>query len=291
MRIRTAKLALVVFLTLSLPAFAQDGVIDLFEGQSDMKATTVTLESSSGPVIESGNARGGGYTPGAGGGFTLNFERTGNTILVPATVNGRDAYFLFDTGASYTTLTGDFARTAGITPRKDYPSLTLQTANGLIRSKLGIIDALVLGGRAHDGVTFGVCDRCPTGTYKGKPIVGLLGMNVIGRYRTSFDHSKGVIEMAPSDGYLDRWRDIEPWVDVKFTAHRVGGKERTLLGWVENRSPRSIRQMTLEYWCKGGARGRADRSLGANKREKFSVTIGNGDCTTGYHGEVVSARW
>lgn len=280
-------------LAVDASAAAQSGPIDLFEDQDKMQATTVQVESDGGPVVESGVSRSATYTGSAGGGFTLSFERTGSTILVPVTVNGREVYFLFDTGASYTSISGGFARAAGLVPPKGAPAVVVSTANGHVTAPLGIIDSLVLGGRTHVGVTYGLCEGCPGGQYKGKPIVGLLGMNVIGRYRTSFDHGKGVIEMTPSDTYADRWRDIDPWLQIQI---KSANPARKVAGWViifavKNRSPRTIHKMTMEFWCQGGTRDRATRKVGAKRSEDFAFTIKDGDCQKGIQHEVLDARW
>lgn len=295
MSVPIGKLSLGLFLCLAARAEAQDfKQIDVFDDQASMSAAPIRVDAVTGSEEGGDSFDGdGGETSSFDGGFTLRFERTGTTILVPATVQGRAVYFVFDTGASYTTLSGAFAKSAGIFPGPKAPIVQFQTANGTSEAPLGVIDSLSFGGRSHSGVTYSVCDSCPAGVHKGKPVVGLLGMNLLGRYRTSFDHGAGVIEMSPSESYSDQWRDIQPFLDVKFghTSIARNGRGWVLHGTVENRSPRKIQQMTLRHWCTGGTPSESSRSVGAGKKAKFEVLIKDGDCKAGFDGEVVNARW
>jgi hypothetical protein len=289
MRAEIAKLPLILGLCLAFPVWAQDGkVIDVFDGQSEMKTTSISVETTDGaPIIDSGDDDSGPAD--LGGGFVLNFEKNGSSILVPAQVNGQAAYFIFDTGATITTLPSAFAKSAGAGADSDAPRMRFQTANGPTSSRIGMIRNLMLGGRSHSGVTYSECNSCPAGRYKGKPIVGLLGMNVIGRYRTSFDHSRGVIEMSPSSGYSDRSSDIRPW--LRFKPSKLA---RNAKGWempVVNRSPRRISQMTLKYSCSGGTPRESTKSVAAGGTVNFFVRPKDGNCRKGFDQKLVNARW
>ena len=266
----------------------QSEPIDLFDGQDKMSESTITVEAESSggddDDFEPGN--------GIGGGFSLSFEQRDSSILVPATVDGTAGYFTFDTGASFTSITGSCARAAGVMPPKGAPMLTFSTANGQTQSPIGVVNSLRFGGRDHQGVTFGLCEGCPGGQYKGKPIIGLLGMNVIGRYRTSFDHSRGVIEMSPSSGYSNRWRDVEPFLDIQFArpvvARDTNGWEFT--GTIHNRAPRAVRELTLECEC-AGVTGRDTVKVGARSKAKFKIVVKDPRCRLGFDRRVVDARW
>lgn len=239
----TTSLAVIL---LFVPAHAQDG-IQLFEGQDELPSRPVLIDGSDGE--NSGDERSPTFPTSS---FTLRYERHQGAILVEARVHNEDVYFLFDTGASHTTLTSAVARRIGKAPGPDAPRAISQTAGGMVESRFGLIDRLTLGGRMHRGVTFSICDPCG-GVYRGKPVAGLLGMNVIGRYLTNFDDASGTIQMRPGRLYAERTRDIKPWVEID--APRLVRAERDgilLEAGVKNRSPRQIQRLQLAIACANG---------------------------------------
>lgn len=284
----------IVALFVATPAFAQEGAktIDVFEDQDEMSSSAISVEGADGTAIDSSGAEWDGTTPTrVDGGITIHYERNGSSILVPAKVEGKSVYFLFDTGATYTTLTGDFARRAGIAPKKDAPTMMGQTANGPRVSHVGLMNRLELGGRGHFGVTFTICDACPSGMYRGKPIVGLLGLNVIGRYRTSFDDAQGKLEMFPTAAYMDRSRDIKPWVRVQYGRSVHKGEVFRFAFHVHNRAPRSIRSLKMKFSCAGGEPVTMTRKVGARQKVRVEQSIPTGRCPVGFDGEIVEAKW
>lgn len=79
-----------------------------------------------------------------GGEVTVARSRNGS-FLVAGRVNGRDARFVFDTGATTVVLTAQTARAAGIDPdRLDY-NVTVSTANGRATAARVRIDRLQIG--------------------------------------------------------------------------------------------------------------------------------------------------
>ena len=202
-----------------------------------------------GPVIEVG-ARGGASASGV---VRLKYVRRGRSILVEAKAQGRPVYFLLDTGASYTTLTPGFARRAGVTPGPDAPKMRMNTANGQRVARLGLLPRLELGGRSHHNVTFSTCPSCG-GRVPGsdRPVVGLLGMNVLRRYRMDMDDAHGLIELTPSLRYQERGPDIEPWLDVqprRFHDPQAKGGLGGIRVQVRNRSPRQVRGARVKLRC------------------------------------------
>jgi clan AA aspartic protease (TIGR02281 family) len=293
---RAAFKPFVIALLVTVPAFAQetdsDGekTIDLFEGQNEMSSSAISIEGADGSAIDTSTS---GSTARArtDGGITIHYERNGASILVPAKVEGKGVYFLFDTGATYTTLNGAFARRAGIAPKKDYPKMMGQTANGPRTSRVGLINRLELGNRGHYGVTYTVCDACPSGMYRGKPIVGLLGLNVIGRYRTSFDDARGELKMFPTTAYADRNRDVKPWVRLKYGRSITENGTFKFVLRVHNRAPRRIKNLKLRFSCAGGDPVTETVSVSAKGQQKVIGSIPSGKCPTGFQGDVVEARW
>ncbi|MEZ4458833.1 MAG: retropepsin-like aspartic protease [bacterium] len=285
---KNACVAILAFLMcLSSSAYAQK-VLEMFEGQNDLPETSggIRVESmDKGTVSEFSDS-------GADSGITLVFEHQGSSILVPATVQGKPVYFLFDTGATTTTLSYDFAKSAGILPKADYPVIQVQTANGPAFAQFGLISQLVLGGRNHAGVSYTVCDNCPTGVYKGKPIVGLLGLNVINRYRVSIDNGSGKIEMFASASYSDRKRDIEPWLQMGDVGAKPDGKGNYVTTVsVHNKAPRTISELTLVLTCTNGNTVElGQKSISAGSKAKFSKAVDASKCM-GAGFDIVGAKW
>jgi hypothetical protein len=209
------------------------------DDSADGGDSAITIESSGGTNTTSFSGR-----------ITLEFDKRGSSMLVPAEVAGKSVYFLFDTGATFTTLTPSFARSIGASPPKNAPSTVSRTANGRRRFEFGIVPSITLDGRVHRNITYGACSACGGITYRGKPVVGLLGLNLLRRYRIDVDHSAGEIQLEPGPHYSDRTHDIAPWIDV-----RQKRPEELELGdfhtafEVENRAPRAV-EVDLSIRCK-----------------------------------------
>lgn len=297
----TAPLWLAAWMLLAHDARAQE-VIELYEGQEnagddESGASDDGDDASSGPVIEQSGASGAAAS--GGGAIRLPFDRKGSAILVEATIQGTDVYFIFDTGASITSLTPSVARKANIYPKKGYPVGRVNTANGPTTTRYGLIGNLEIGGRSHFGVTYSLCKGCPSGTHNGRPIAGLLGLNVLRRYRTSIDDAQGTIAMTPNTHYANRWTDIQPWLKMEMAGRKGvqrGGDLRIKVRMkVHNRAPRAIKDLQLELTCidREGERSsyRADAiGVGASKKSTATFLTEFGSCArVGW--DVVSARW
>ena len=86
-----------------------------------------------------------------GGETRIPLSRDGHYWL-QAKVNGRDAAFLVDTGATLTAISTSTAQAAGIAPRTDRLPIQLNTANGMIQVPLATIDELRFGNVAARGL-------------------------------------------------------------------------------------------------------------------------------------------
>jgi clan AA aspartic protease (TIGR02281 family) len=224
-----------------------DGAIDLFDNQDSMSSTTIAIEGES----SGGGLDLGGSAP--GGPVTLKFARTDQSLLVETRINGNKAYMIFDTGASLTSISTSYLKSIGLTPPADAPMTTVSTANGMSAARFGMIDNLVLGNRTHTGVTFLTCDACPMGQRDGRPIVGLLGLNVLNRYRYSIDESQGTIVLTPTSAYNNRMRDIEPWIQVIGGRGEPAPKRKSrVIFEVVNRSRRTVDEMIFQVSCSNG---------------------------------------
>lgn len=86
-----------------------------------------------------------------GGEVTISRARNGS-FLVAGRVNGRDARFVFDTGASTVVLTEATARAAGIDPSTLNYNVTVNTANGRTTAARVRLDRLAIGPIAQERV-------------------------------------------------------------------------------------------------------------------------------------------
>lgn len=252
-----------VFSTLGFVSDSQAQIISFFEEGDEVFVPDEELEpvrpvdseadeadeGASGVVIERGSA-GSGAGVGTTRSIRLEYERRGQSILVPARVASREVYFIFDTGASYTTLTSDFAARVGASPRPTYPSAMVQTAGGVMETQFSLMNALRLGSQRIENVSFTVCDACGGYEHQGLPIVGLLGLNVLRRYRVSVDDSSGVVELEPHSDFDDRSADLEPWIQSEITdVSPTTGDSPEVSVTVSNQAPKQVRNMVLEFQC------------------------------------------
>jgi clan AA aspartic protease (TIGR02281 family) len=308
-RIRLLATGLALALTL-LGARALAGEpIELFDGEpaeaeADAGATPAPstdspdggVSETEGPVIErtGSSASEPGPVPGRSQRtFSLDFERRGNSIFVRGSVEGRRVYFLFDTGATYTTLTPSIARKVGASPDKDAPTMRLRTANGTRSARVGIVARLMVGDQLHQGVSFTVCESCGGSRYRGAPVAGLLGLNVLRRYRYEIDSEAGRIEMAPAGDFDDRSADVRPWFtidEIDVTIEQAVDKDAgTVAFTVRNRSDRRIDEATVVVDCKGSEET-VSFSLGAGAEDRHEATLPDDDCRRPRL-RLRSARW
>jgi clan AA aspartic protease (TIGR02281 family) len=168
--------------------------------------------------------------------------REGAAILVDVELEGpagtTPSRYLFDTGASYTTITSETAQTLGIEIPKDAPTLEFNTARGLGQSRMVYLPRLRLGDVELDGLLVSVCDSCAT-TQAG----GLLGLNVIREFHVGMDYQGRQMELLPrvSASRPNRAYDVQPVVTIG-----IEGRPEIWLGrvrWivlVENRGTETL---------------------------------------------------
>ena len=294
-RLGVAMLSLLVW---PMQGQAQD--VDLFEGEELEETGGVQLESASGNMSTTLADNAG--KPGAP--TKLKFVRIRGSIFVEAKVQGKPVYFVFDTGASITTLTPAFAKTVGLLPGSRAPSMTTKTANGLREARVGMMHTLTLGGKNLSHVTFTTCPSCG-GSLPGRkrPVVGLLGMNVLSRYVVRINDAENTVELQPSIGYNERIADIRPWLATKMQGFLTRSKERDKravdLNYqvsIKNRSSRRVTGVVLEVTCylKGGGelRARSEKvNLSARASKKVVInTPFTRECVD-FSSEYLTGRW
>jgi len=181
--------------------------------------------------------------------FLLPYEGDGRRMRVPVTLGGPngtlDTWFLFDTGATFTTVNRATLDRLGLATSGG-PELTLNTANGPISTSLVLLDRIVLQGEAVDGVSAAICDDC-----SGPEYAGLLGLNVTGRYRTAIDHDAREVELSPLP-VDDRTVDVTRWLELSGRARTYPGLKTEVEVSGRNLSRRRILEAVATVSCRTG---------------------------------------
>ncbi len=115
--------------------------------------------------------------------------RAGNAFIVRALMNRRrEALFVVDTGASYTSISTGLARELGISVDAGSPTVTVVTASGTIRVPVASVESIHLGNVEARDVQVLVFDL-PSGSR----VDGLLGNSFLSRFHVQLDPVQGVL--------------------------------------------------------------------------------------------------
>lgn len=201
--------------TRALSAFGHEAADAIDPGGGDFPA----------PIIE-------GTRVALDGDIVVPFKEQGSAIFLPVTLEGTDGLhveldYLFDTGASYTTITSETARALGIAVPSDAPSLQFNTASGPRESRMVYLPAIRLGEVRIAGLLVSVCDSCATDSAGG-----LLGLNVMREFVVQMDYQGSRMRLLPRihEGRPNRAYDIAPTLTMQ-----VEGRPEIWLGrirWV-----------------------------------------------------------
>jgi predicted aspartyl protease len=221
----------------------------------------------------------------------LPYEGRGHSLLIPVTIEGPagavlETQMLFDTGATYTTMTPLALQQLGVHLDPNAPSITSQTANGLTTSRLAVLERIWLGGFEVPGVTVAVCDACA-----GDDQVGLLGLNVSGRFLITLDTARKELIFEPHEEAAGLHLDVRPWLDL-------GGKGRT---WPDghteitltavSHAPRAVARAVVEIRCGEGRWEAPFAHIAAGGREQAQARIpAPADCDP-FTVDLVRASW
>ncbi len=159
--------------------------------------------------------------------ITVPFSADGNAILMDVELEGPAGSsvfpYLFDTGASFTTISSSAAATLGIEVPGDAPTLHFNTASGPRESKMVYLPALRLGDVELQGLLVSVCDGCTNDRSEG-----LLGLNVIREFLVQMDYQSARMRLLPRiDDHPNRAYDIGPALGLE-----VEGRPEIWLGRV-----------------------------------------------------------
>ena len=152
------------------------------------------------------------------GDIEVPFTEQGAAIFLPIELQGYDGAskqldYLFDTGASYTTITSATAQELGIEVPDDAPTLEFNTASGLRESRMVHLPALELGEVRIPGLLVSVCDSCAT-----ERTGGLLGLNVMREFLVQMDYQENHMRLLPRvhEGKPNRAYDIAPVLTMEI---------------------------------------------------------------------------
>lgn len=149
-------------------------------------------------------------------GIAVPFSAAGNAILMDVELVGPAGRltlpYLFDTGASFTTVNSETAAKLGLAVPEDAPTLQFNTASGPRESRMVYLPALRLGGVELTGLLVSVCDGCANDRSQG-----LLGLNVMREFLVEMDYQAERMHLIPRprQGKANRAYDIGPAVQIE----------------------------------------------------------------------------
>jgi hypothetical protein len=151
--------------------------------------------------------------------LTVPFTDEGTAILMDVTFHGAAGAgavtlpYLFDTGASFTTISTATAGKLGIAVPVDAPVLTFNTASGPRESRMVYLPSLSIGGVEIRSLLVSVCDGCVNDRHHG-----LLGHNVMRDFYAQIDFKNQRMVLLPRvpEARANRAYDIEPVVELKI---------------------------------------------------------------------------
>ncbi len=187
------------------------------------------------------------------GALTVPFSADGNAIVAEVELTGPAGSlrlpYLFDTGASFTTISSATAARLGVTVADDAPTLHFNTASGPRESRMVYLPALKIGAVTLRGLLVSVCDGCTNDRTDG-----LLGLNVIREFFVHMDYQAARMHLIPRmQARPNRAYDINPAVRLD-----VEGRPEIWLGrvrWVvqvENRASVPITDVVPEVHFSDG---------------------------------------
>jgi len=221
---------------------------------------------------------------------TLSVDGEGMSLKVQATLEAagrsQEVQFLFDTGATLTTLDRRTLGELGIDIPEDAPTATLQTAAGQVESSVVLLDRLWLGHVAIDNVAVALCEPCAQEATRG-----LLGLNVTGLFDVTMNSGEQELQLRPVSVAGDRRLDVNHFVqlDATVTMWRLGRVEVAVEA--RNDADVPISELVVELVC--GERSFAvqidDVAAGDSVGTELELPRGT-DCRR-YQVILRSARW
>ncbi len=217
----------------------------------------------------------------------VGFDGLGGRVTLP---------YLFDTGASFTTISSATAAKLGIPVPDAAPLLTFNTASGPRESRMVYLPSLWIGDVQIRGLLVSVCDGCVNERHHG-----LLGHNVMREFYAQIDFKNQRMVLLPRvpQARGNRAYDVEPVVDLKVegTAEVWLGRVRWVVR-VHNRGSVPILDVTPVVKFADGPvlRGKpideiAPGAIGRSLVEGRATLDGKGDSKGHYTLGLAEAFW
>jgi hypothetical protein len=225
---------------------------------------------------------------GQGESIHLPYEGQGRSLRIPVGLehDGQDneRWMLFDTGATFTTLTREALDTLGVEIPGNAPTAQLHTANGITEAPLVLIDKVWLGGFAVENVTIAVCDLCGN-----DDSVGLLGLNVSGQFTVTFDPGQAMLELTPQEG--QRTLDMGHWVHISGLATAFPDGRVEVRITAENDSQVPISELEVGIQCADEHFSAHLEDVPAEGSAKTRVTLPRGSDCDPYQISLDGGQW
>lgn len=148
--------------------------------------------------------------------ISIPLPEKSTAILVNATLEGANGVqvtlpYLFDTGASFTTISSKVAQQLGVQIPENAPILEFDTASGPRESRMAYLPALTIGRVRSEGLLVSVCDGCINQRHQG-----LLGHNVMRGFLAQLDFKNGRLLLVPRNSTKrpNRAYDLEQVVEI-----------------------------------------------------------------------------
>lgn len=164
--------------------------------------------------------------------------------------------YLFDSGASFLTITTATAEELGIEIPSDAPRIEFHTAAGMRSVAMVQLPGLTVGPVRVPKLAVSICDPCATD--RG---AGLLGLNVIREFVVQTDYQASQMHLLPRvyEGRANRAYDIQPMLEIA-----IDGPAQIRDGDVEwivalhNNSPVAVEAVVPRVNFKNGKQLRGD---------------------------------
>lgn len=183
------------------------------------------------------------------GAGTIQYEGEGNSLRVPVVFEGAHGetelpWMLWDTGATFTTLSEAMVRKLGVELGPDAPKVSLLAATGAHEVRLAIVPRVQVGGHVVEGVTVAVCDTCAS-----EDVQGLLGLNVTSQFVTTHDPAAHKLTLTPRPEPHDRRVDLSAWMTPSGSVTKHGDGKVSAEVIVTSRAERSAIDVVVEFAC------------------------------------------
>ena len=156
-----------------------------------------------------------GHTQRSRGPVKVAVQRGSSRRTVPATVVGpsgrQDVIFLYDTGATYTTLDMETAAAIGLDFNTATVELETRTANGVVTRPLMLLPEVRIGQHTVRNVAVSQCDSCRDGE-----LIGLLGLNVLQEFATNVSPDGRQVTLIPASSGAGRMLSLKAFIEASL---------------------------------------------------------------------------